>query len=387
MAGVPLAVEGSRVIVGVPREIKDNEYRVAVTPAGVRELTVAGHEVLVEEGAGAGSSIPDEAYVKYGADLAPNARAVFDAADLILKVKEPLPEEHELLREGQILFTYLHLAASKELTQALAERKVAAVAYETVELPDGRLPLLAPMSEVAGRMAPQIGAHYLQRENGGRGVLMGGVSGVHPARVVVLGAGMAGSNAAWIAAGMEGEVIIIDRDVDKLRTVDLIHKGRILTVTSNRAAIEYHVARADLVIGAVLVAGARAPMLVTEEMVADMRPGSVIVDISIDQGGCIATSRMTTHSEPTFEVHGVVHYGVGNMPGAVPRTSTYALTNVTLPYVVAIAERGLEDAVREDPVLAKGVNAYGGSITSGPVAEAHGLDHELLSRAIPGAPD
>jgi alanine dehydrogenase len=375
------------MIVGVPREIKDNEYRVAVTPAGVRELTLAGHEVLVEAGAGKGSAIPDEAYVKYGAEVAPDARSVFESADLVLKVKEPQPPEYELLREGQILFTYLHLAASKDLTEALVERKVAAVAYETVQLPDGRLPLLAPMSEVAGRMAPQIGAHYLQRENGGRGMLLGGVSGVHPGRVVVLGAGMAGSNAAWIAAGMEAEVIIIDKDIDKLRTVDLIHKGRILTVTSNRAAIEHHVARADLVIGAVLVAGARAPMLVTEEMVADMRPGSVIVDISIDQGGCIETSRMTTHSDPTFEVHGVVHYGVGNMPGAVPRTSTYALTNVTLPYAVEIAGRGLEDAVRDDPVLGKGVNVYGGTVTSAPVAEAHGLDHEPLSSAVPGAPD
>jgi alanine dehydrogenase len=371
------------VIVGVPREVKDNEYRVAVTPAGVRELSLAGHEVLVEEGAGTGSAIPDEAYVKYGAQLVPDARSVFDGADLILKVKEPQPEEYDLLREGQVLFTYLHLAASKDLTEALVERKVAAVAYETVQLPDGRLPLLAPMSEVAGRMAPQIGAHYLQRENGGRGVLLGGVSGVHPARVVVLGAGMAGSNAAWIAAGMEAEVVIIDKDVDKLRTVDLIHKGRILTVTSNRAAIEYHVARADLVIGAVLVPGARAPVLVTEEMVAEMRPGSVVVDISIDQGGSIATSRMTTHSDPTFEVHGVVHYGVGNMPGAVPRTSTYALTNVTLPYAVEIAGRSLEDAVRNDPVLGKGVNVYGGRVTSAPVAEAHGLEHSPLSDAIP----
>ena len=372
------------MIVGVPREVKDNEYRVAVTPAGVRELSLAGHEVLVEEGAGTGSAIPDEAYVKYGAELVPDARSVFDASDLVLKVKEPQPAEYELLREGQTLFTYLHLAASKELTEALVERKVAAVAYETVQLPDGRLPLLAPMSEVAGRMAPQIGAHYLQRENGGRGVLLGGVSGVHPARVVVLGAGMAGSNAAWIAAGMEGEVIIIDKDVDKLRTVDLIHKGRILTVTSNRAAIEYHVARADLVIGAVLVAGARAPVLVTEEMVAEMRPGSVIVDISIDQGGSIATSRMTTHSDPTFVVYDVVHYGVGNMPGAVPRTSTYALTNVTLPYAVEIAGRGLEEAVRDDPVLAQGINVYGGEVASAPVADAHGLEHRPLSILIPG---
>jgi alanine dehydrogenase len=375
------------VIVGIPREIKDSEYRVAATPAGVRELVAAGHTVLVESGAGEGSAIPDAAYSKYGADVVSTAAEVWDRAEMILKVKEPVPEEYDLMRAGQVLFTYLHLAAGKELTEALAEREVSAVAYETVQLQDGRLPLLAPMSEVAGRMAPQVGAHYLERETGGRGVLLGGVSGVHPARVVVLGAGMAGSNAAWIAAGMEGEVVIIDKDVDKLRGVDLIHKGRILTVTSTRLAIEHHVSRADLVIGAVLVPGARAPKLVTEEMVAEMRPGSVIVDISIDQGGCIATSRMTTHSDPTFEVEGVVHYGVGNMPGAVPRTSTYALTNVTLPYAVEIAGRGLEDAVRGDPTLARGVNVYGGSITSSPVAEAHGLEHHPLSKAISGAPD
>jgi alanine dehydrogenase len=375
-----------RVIVGVPREVKDNEYRVAVTPAGARELEVAGHQVLVEAGAGQGSSIPDAAYVKYGAEIVPGPEELWSSADLILKVKEPVREEYDRLREGQILFTYLHLAAGKELTQVLAERKVAGVAYETVQLPDGRLPLLAPMSEVAGRMAPQIGAHYLERGNGGRGVLMGGVSGVHPGRVVVLGAGMAGSNAAWIAAGMEGEVIIIDRDVDKLRDVDRIHKGRILTVTSNRAAIEYHVARADLVIGAVLIPGARAPVLVTEEMVESMRPGSVIIDISVDQGGCVESIRMTTHSDPTYQIHDVVHYGVGNMPGAVPRTSTYALTNVTLPYVTSIAERGLEDAVRADAALAAGVNVYGGSVTNGPVAEALGLEHVPLPSVISGAP-
>lgn len=375
------------MIVGVPREVKDNEYRVAATPAGVRELELAGHQVLVEAGAGKGSAIPDEAYVKYGAEVVDSPDRVWRSADLILKVKEPVPQEYERLREDQVLFTYLHLAAGKELTEVLAERKVAAVANETVQLPDGRLPLLAPMSEVAGRMAPQVGAHYLERGNGGRGVLLGGVSGVHPARVVVLGAGMAGSNAAWIAAGMEAEVIIIDRDVDKLRLVDQIHKGRILTVTSNRAAIEYHVERADLLIGAVLVPGARAPVLVTEEMVASMRPGSVIVDISVDQGGCVETIEMTTHSDPTYVRHGAVHYGVGNMPGAVPRTSTYALTNVTLPYVVAIAERGLEDAARDDPALARGVNVYGGSVTNGAVAEAHGLEHVPLSSLIPGASD
>jgi alanine dehydrogenase len=375
------------VIVGIPREVKDNEYRVAVTPAGVRELSVAGHRVLVESGAGVGSSIPDEAYVKYGAELAGSAEEVWSSADLVLKVKEPVPEEHGLLREGQVLFTYLHLAASRELTEVLVERGVAAVAYETVQLPDGRLPLLAPMSEVAGRMAPQVGAHYLLRESGGRGVLLGGVSGVHPARVVVLGAGMAGSNAAWIAAGMEAEVIIIDRDVDRLRMVDQIHKGRILTVTSNRAAIEHHVERADLVIGAVLVAGARAPVLVTEEMVASMRPGTVIVDISVDQGGSVATIRMTTHSDPTYVEHGVVHYGVGNMPGAVPRTSTYALTNVTLPYAVEIATHGLEEAARRDAVLARGVNVYRGAVTSPPVAEAHGMEGAPLSQLIPGVAD
>ncbi|MGH2722970.1 MAG: alanine dehydrogenase [Actinomycetota bacterium] len=373
------------MIVGVPREVKDSEYRVAVTPAGVRELRSAEHEVLVEAGAGEGSAIPDEAYRKFGAQVVPSAGEVWGSADLVLKVKEPVPQEHELLREGQVLFTYLHLAASRELTETLANRKVSAVAYETVQLPDGRLPLLAPMSEVAGRMAPQVGAHYLQRENGGRGILPGGVSGVHPARVVVLGAGMAGSNAAWIAAGMEAEVVIVDRDVDKLRMVDLIHKGRILTVTSTTLAIEHHVARADLVIGAVLVPGARAPKLVTEEMVAGMRPGCVVVDISIDQGGCIETSRMTTHSDPTYLKHGVVHYGVGNMPGAVPRTSTYALTNVTLPYAVDIAGRGLEDAARDDPTLARGVNVYGGAVTSAPVAEAHGMDHTPLPSLIPGA--
>jgi alanine dehydrogenase len=375
------------VIVGIPREIKDNEYRVAVTPAGARELSAAGHQVLVESGAGEGSSIPDEAYVKYGADLAGSADEVWRSADLILKVKEPVEEEYDRLREGQTLFTYLHLAAGRRLTEVLAERKVAALAYETVQFPDGRLPLLAPMSEVAGRMAPQIGAHYLERENGGRGVLLGGVSGVHPARVVVLGAGMAGGNAAWIAQGMEAEVVVIDKDVDKLRDIDRIHKGRINTVTSNRAAIEHHIARADLVIGAVLVPGARAPVLVSEELVGSMRAGSVIVDISVDQGGCVETIEMTTHSEPTYVRHGVVHYGVGNMPGAVPRTSTYALTNVTLPYAVAIASIGVEDAVREDPALARGVNVYAGSVTNAPVAEAHGLEHVALSSVIDGMAD
>ncbi|HEX9892015.1 MAG TPA: alanine dehydrogenase [Actinomycetota bacterium] len=374
------------MIVGIPREVKDNEYRVAATPAGIRELTSAGHRVLVETQAGAGSAIPDEAYTKHGAEVVATADEVWAAADLILKVKEPVAEEYPRMREGQVLFTYLHLAASRPLTEALIERGVAAVAYETVQPDAGGLPLLAPMSEVAGRMAPQIGAHYLEKENGGRGVLLGGVSGVHPGRVVVLGAGMAGSNAAWIAAGMEAEVIIIDRDIEKLRWVDAIHRGRILTVMSNQLAVEHHVTQADLVIGAVLVPGARAPRIVTEEMVAAMRPGAVIIDISVDQGGCVETSHMTTHSEPTYEVHGVIHYGVGNMPGAVPKTSTYALTNVTLPYAVAIAGRGLEDAVREDRALARGVNAYGGAVTNRAVAEAHGMRDAPLSSVIDGAP-
>jgi alanine dehydrogenase len=374
------------LIIGIPREVKDSEYRVAATPAGVREFVAAGHQVLVETAAGEGSSLLDDDYVKAGATIAASAAEAW-GTDLVLKVKEPVPSEYELLREGQILFTFLHLAASKDLTEALLQRKVTAVAYETVQDADGRLPLLAPMSEIAGRMAPHVGAHYLERETGGRGVLLGGVSGVPPAHVVVIGAGMAGSNAAWIAAGMEAEVVIIDRDIDRLRGVDLIHRGRILTLMSNRLNIEEQVTQAHLVIGAVLIPGARAPRLVTEETVAQMMQGSVIIDISVDQGGCIETSHMTTHSEPTFVKYGVVHYGVGNMPGAVPQTSTYALTNVTLPYAMEIAAQGLDDAVRDDPTLAKGVNACRGVLTNAPVAEAHGLEHVPLSSLITGAHD
>ena len=372
------------MIVGIPREVKDNEFRVAATPEGVRELVDAGHTVLVEEGAGAGSSLQEERYKRAGTRFVASADDVWREADMILKVKEPIPEEFDRMREGQILFTYLHLAADRALTDELIRRKVQAVAYETVQLADGRLPLLAPMSEVAGRMAPHEAARYLEKEAGGRGVLMGGVSGVRPAKVLVLGAGMAGANAAWIAAGMEAEVIVVDKNLDKLRFIDQIHKGRIVTLMSDRLTLEQRVREADAVIGSVLLPGARAPVIVTEEMVASMRPGSVIVDIAIDQGGCVATSHMTTHSDPTYTVHDVVHYCVGNMPGAVPNTSTYALTNVTLPYALAIAADGLETAVRADPALAAGVNVYGGSLTNDGVAEAHDLEHVALETLIDG---
>lgn len=368
--------------IGIPREVKDNEYRVAATPEGVRELVRAGHRVVVETSAGVGSAITDEQYDVAGAEIVGGADAVFATAEMIVKVKEPQPEEYERFRSGQVLFTYLHLAADEQLTRFLAERHVTSVGYETVQTDDGRLPLLAPMSEIAGRMAPQEGATCLERPRGGRGVLMGGASGVAPARVVVLGAGMAGANAAQIAAGMEAEVTVVDRNVDRLREIDRVWHGRIQTVMSSALAVERLVLDADLVVGAVLVPGAKAPQLVTAETVSAMQPGSVLVDISIDQGGCFETSHVTTHSDPTFVVDGVVHYCVGNMPGAVPRTSTYALTNVTLPYVVAIADHGLDEAVRADPALALGVNVFGGAITNDGVAAAHGLDAVPLERLI-----
>jgi alanine dehydrogenase len=372
------------VIVGVPREVKDNEYRVALTPEGARELTAAGHQVLVEDGAGGGSSIPQQRYERAGVEIVGTAAEVWSSSDMVMKVKEPVASEFEHLREGQILFTYLHLAASRELTQSLAERKVAAVAYETVQLPDGRLPLLAPMSEIAGRMAPHVAARLLEKEYGGRGILMGGVSGVRPAKVFVLGAGMAGSNAAWIAAGMEAEVIVVDTNLDRLRFIDQIHKGRIITLMSDRLTLEQRVREADVVIGSVLVPGARAPKLITEEMIRSMRTGAVAIDIAIDQGGCMETSHMTTHSDPTYVVDGVVHYCVGNMPGAVPNTSTYALTNVTLPYALQIATQGLEDAVRADAALALGVNVIAGEVTNPGVAEAHTMRFTPLSAIVDG---
>ncbi|HEX2058598.1 MAG TPA: alanine dehydrogenase [Actinomycetota bacterium] len=368
--------------VGIPRELKDNEYRVAITPAGVRELVVGGHEVFIEHDAGRGSSITNGEFERAGAKILPDADATFAEAEMILKVKEPVPEEFHRLRDGLLLFTYLHLAASEPVTRALVDSGTTGVAYETVELPDRSLPLLAPMSEVAGRMAPQVGAISLQREHGGRGVLLGGVSGVRPGRVVVIGAGMSGANAAWIAQGMEAEVVILDKNINKLRDVDRIHQGKILTLASNRLAVEETVTQADLVIGAVLVPGAVAPKIVSEDVVREMKPGAVIVDISIDQGGCFETSHMTTHSDPTYVVHDVVHYCVGNMPGAVPHTSTYALTNATMPYVIALADKGLEGAVRDDPALSKGVNVHKGAVVYEPVAQAHRFEYVPLDDLI-----
>ncbi len=372
------------MIVGIPKEVKDSEYRVAATPEGVAELVAAGHRVVVQTTAGEGSALPDAQFAAAGAEIAPDADAVFAQADMIVKVKEPQPQEYQRFRSGQLLFTYLHLAADEALTRFLVERGVAAVAYETVQTPDGRLPLLAPMSEIAGRMAPHAGASNLERPKGGRGVRMGGAAGVAPARVLVLGAGMAGTNAALIAAGMEAEVTIVDKNIERLRFVDQIQRGRIQTVASSGLAIERLVLDADLVVGAVLVPGAKAPHLVSEDLVSRMHPGAVLVDISIDQGGCFETSHVTTHSDPTYVLHGVVHYCVGNMPGAVPRTSTYALTNVTLPHVLEIATLGLEGAVRADPALALGVNVYRGRITNAGVAEAHGLEATPLRDLVDG---
>jgi alanine dehydrogenase len=354
--------------VGVPREIKTAEHRVAMTPDGVRELERAGVEVYVEAGAGDGASIADADYVAAGADIVPTAADAW-AQEMVVKVKEPKEEEFGFLRADLTLFTYLHLAAYPEVARALLAAKTTALAYETVQLADGSLPLLAPMSEVAGRLAPQMGAHFLERHNGGRGVLMGGAPGVRPAKVVVIGAGNVGWNAAWIAAGMEAEVVLIDKNLDRLRWVDQIHKGRIMTLASNRGAIERSVADADLVIGAVLVAGGRAPVVVSEDLVEAMKPRAVIVDVAVDQGGCIETIHETTHEEPTYVQHNVVHYAVGNMPGAVPHTSTYALTNATLPYQLDVAVLGVAAASLRDPAIAFGVNTVGGQVTNDPVAE------------------
>ena len=359
--------------VGVPKELKNHEYRVAITPAGVHELVRAGHQVFVEQNAGTGSAIPDDDFVAAGASIVPAADDVWATSELVLKVKEPVPEEYHRMRKGQVLFTYLHLAASRQCTDALLGSGITSIAYETVQAPDGSLPLLAPMSEVAGRMAPQVGAHHLQADGGGRGVLMGGVSGVYAAKVVVLGAGVSGMNAAAIALGMQAEVLLVDKNIVRLRQADAIYQGHLQTVASNTYEIERAVLDADLVIGAVLVPGAKAPMLISNDLVSRMLPGSVLVDISIDQGGCFEDSHPTTHAEPTYKVHNSVFYCVANMPGAVPHTSTYALTNVTLPYALELANLGWREALRSDAALLPGLHTHEGALTIEPVAEAHGL--------------
>src|SRR5690242_131832 len=360
--------------VGIPREVKNHEYRVAITPSGVHELTDHGHEVLVEKDAGVGSQISDDDYVAAGARIIGSADDVWGEADMVLKVKEPVAEEYHRMREGLTLFTYLHLAADKPLTEELVKRKVTGIAYETVQLPSGALPLLYPMSEVAGCLAPQVGAHALMRAQGGRGVLMGGVGGVANAKVVILGAGVSGQNAANIALGMGADVTLLDTDLDKLRMSFWRYENQVHGLASNRLTVQQQVQEADMVIGAVLIPGAAAPKLVSNQLVSQMKPGSVLVDIAVDQGGCFEDTRPTTHADPTYMVHDSVFYCVANMPGAVPNTSTYALTNATMPYVVALADKGWQQALREDHSLALGLNTHAGQLTNGPVGEAVGID-------------
>ena len=368
--------------IGVAREIKTDEYRVALTPAGARELGQRGHDVIVETGAGEGSAFSDEAYESAGARIG-SVDAVWAEADLLLKVKEPIRSEYGRLREGLVLFTYLHIAADEPLTRALLESGITAVAYETVEKDSGALPLLAPMSEIAGRLAAQAGAYFLEKPLGGRGLLLGGVPGVAPGRVVVIGGGIVGYNAAVIAIGLGANVTILERSIDRMRHLEEVLSGRVSLVMSSTLQIEESVRDADVVIGAVLIPGAVAPKLLTREMVAGMKDGSVLADVAIDQGGCAETSRPTTHSEPVYTVEGVTHYCVANMPGAVPITSTKALTNATLPYVEAIADFGLAEAVARDPELARGVNVVDGKVTYGAVADAHGLDYQPLEDVLP----
>jgi alanine dehydrogenase len=368
--------------VAVPKEIKNNEFRVAITPAGVHDLVAHGHEVLVETGAGAGSSIPDSAYATAGASIAPDAAAVWSAAELLLKVKEPVAAEYGYFRDDLLLFTYLHLAAEPALTAALTTSGVTAIAYETVQLPSRALPLLAPMSEVAGRLAPIVGANAMLKPNGGPGLLVPGVPGTHPARVVVLGGGVAGTNAVSVAVGLGADVTVLDTNIQRLRELDALYAGRIKTIASNGFEIERALLTADLVIGSVLVPGAKAPKLVSNDLVSRMKPGSVLVDIAVDQGGCFEDTRPTTHADPTFTVHGSLFYCVANMPGAVPNTSTYALTNATMPYVRAIANLGWRAALRADAALALGLNTHAGSVVNSQVADAHGLPHTELAAAL-----
>lgn len=360
------------MIIGVPTEVKNNEYRIAATPAGVSELVHAGHEVLVQSGAGQGSAFADDEYSAAGATIVDSAEEVWARAAMIIKVKEPVEHEYPLMRQGQILFTYLHLAADRPLTEALVKSGTTAIAYETVQLPDGSLPLLTPMSEVAGRLSVQVGAHHLMRTGGGRGLLLGGVPGAGRGRVVVIGGGVAGEHAATIALGLGAEVSIIDINLARLRELDARFDGRVATLRSSRHTIAKALKESDLVIGSVLIPGASAPKLVTDEMVAAMKPGSVLVDIAIDQGGCFEGSRPTTHDDPTFRIHDSIYYCVANMPGSVPRTSTVSLTNATLPYVAAIADKGWEEALSEDPSLALGLNVNDGRVVNEAVAEAHG---------------
>ncbi|QYR19974.1 alanine dehydrogenase [Paenibacillus sp. sptzw28] len=371
------------MIIGVPKEIKASEYRVALTPAGAGMLKAAGHDVLIEPGAGEGSGFTDDAYEAEGAAIAADAADVWSQAGMIMKVKEPLPVEFEYFREGLLLFTYLHLAAAQDLAKALIDRGVSAVAYETIQLPNGSLPLLTPMSEVAGRMAVQVGSQFLEAFYGGRGILLGGVPGVPPAEVIILGGGIVGTNAAKIALGMGASVVILEKSADRMRYIDDVFGGRVRTLMSNPYNISNAVRKADLLIGAVLIPGARAPHLVTEDMVQTMKKGAVIVDVAVDQGGTIATiDRVTTHSNPVYERYGVLHYAVANMPGAVPRTSTLALTNVTMPYALELAGRGLEQAVSRSEPLGKGVNTYKGRVTHPQVAQAVGVPYTPLEQLI-----
>src|SRR6476469_9739343 len=368
--------------VGVPTEIKTDEYRVSLTPAGVRELTQRGHEVYIQAGAGEGSSIKDEDYVGQGAEIVPDAQAVFDAAELILGVKEPQAVEAEKLRPEHTLFTYLHLAPAPELTKSLCDTGATCIAYETVEDARGRLPLLAPMSEVAGKIATQAGAFMLEKPMGGRGILLGGVPGVAAATVMVIGGGVVGMNAAFIAIGMEADVFVYEKSIDRLRELDVAFGGRCSTVYSTTLAVEEMLPRVDMVIGAVLVHGARAPKVIRREQLSVMKPGSVLVDVAIDQGGCFETSRPTTHRDPTFEVDGITHYCVANMPGAVPITSTFALTNATMPYAVALADHGVAGAIERDPGLRPGVNVAAGKVPPPAVAEGVGMDYVPVEQAL-----
>lgn len=371
------------MIVGVPKEIKDNEFRVGMTPAGVEAMKSAGHRVVIQKGAGEGSGISDAEYIQAGAEILPTAESVYQAAEMIVKVKEPLPAEYDLMHERQIIFAYLHLAPEKELTEALLKKRVVGIAFETVQLSNGALPLLSPMSEIAGRMAVQIGAHFLEKPAGGMGVLLAGVPGVPPAKVAVIGGGTVGMNAARIALGMGADVTIVDIKLDRLIYLDNLFQGRVKTLISNSYNIARLVKEADLVIGAVLIPGARTPILVTEEMVKAMKPGSVIVDVAIDQGGSVETmDRITSHSNPTFIKHGVVHYSVPNIPGAVARTSTFALANATLPYAVQLANKGWKKAMQDDPALAKGLNVVDGKVTFKAVADYQGLPYTPVEEVL-----